>query len=317
MRFLQFSAWYPTTMRASPDPPTDGPPEDAEFLQLFSKTSEFTPSDKKYPSYVSFNLNAVSRGNRVVELLDEVLPVRGARVLDIGAGSGGLAIALASAGAVVSAIEPDPVRYRWAEARIHGHGVSVSLSRGAGERLAFPNESFDIVTLDSVIEHVEEPAQVVCEVARVLRPGGLVYVVSPNKSSLLNILRDPHYEMFGVVLLPRRLAKPYVERVRGVARGYWVYVTPSKRWLVRRFAAEKVDLEWLIPDGFEKLETPELLRHTALRRVTKGANVLGLTPLLRRLLLWQYATFVLLGRKAGSSRPNGSIAEPVSAKHTR
>ncbi|HLB20118.1 MAG TPA: hypothetical protein VK613_13425, partial [Gaiellaceae bacterium] len=133
----------------------------------------------------------------------------------------------------------------------------------------------------------------------------------PNKGSLLNILRDPHYEMFGVVLLPRRLAKPYVERVRGVARGYWVYVTPSKRWLLRRFAAEKVDLEWLTPDGFEKLETPELLRYSTLRRVATAAKALGLTALLRRLLLGQYGTFVLLGRKAGSPRPSGSTTEPV------
>jgi ubiquinone/menaquinone biosynthesis C-methylase UbiE len=174
----------------------------------------------------------------------------------------------------------------------------VNLIEGAAERLAFADSSFDIVTLDSVIEHVENPAQVVREVGRVLRPGGVVYVVSPYKSSVLNILRDPHYEMLGVVLMPRRMAKPYVERVRRVERGYWVNVIPSKRWLTKRFADQGVRVEQLTPDGFEKLQTPELVRHAMVRRVATAAKALQLAGLLQRFLLAQHPVFVLLGRKA-------------------
>lgn len=274
--------------------------EDAEFAKLFAKTAEFKRSDKKFGGYASFNMRAVERGEIVVRRLREEGPLEALDALDVGAGSGGLSIALAKAGANVSAIEPDPLRLRWAEVRIRGHGADVRLTAGAAEQLAFPDASFDLVTLDSVIEHVADPDRVIREVARVLRPAGRVYMVSPNKSSVMNILRDPHYEMLGVVLMPRWLGRFYVERVRLVRRGYWVNVIPSKRWLARRFRAEGVLLEQLDPEGFEKLHTPGLVRNTVVRRVATAAKALGLTSLVRRILLAQYPVFVLLGRKARS-----------------
>ena len=52
-------------------------------------------------------------------------------------------------------------------------------------------------------------------------------MVSPNKSSLINILRDPHYQMVGVVLDRLWLGQFYVERIRRIQRGYWVNVIPA------------------------------------------------------------------------------------------
>jgi 2-polyprenyl-3-methyl-5-hydroxy-6-metoxy-1,4-benzoquinol methylase len=272
---------------------------DAAFLKLFSETAEFTPADSKYAAYVSFNKNAVERGRAVARRLAEHIELRGCDALDIGAGSGGLSIALAEAGCRVRAIEPDPVRFQWAKTRTEGHGVEVDLSDAAGETLPFPDESFDLVTLDSVLEHVQDPLRVIEEVSRVLRPGGIAYLVTPNKLSLFNILRDPHYEMFGVVLLPRWLGKLYVERVRRVKRGYWVYVIPTKRWLVSRFARTGVRLEQLIPEGFDKLMTPgaKLRGPKAVGIIAQVALRLRMEGLLRRLALAQYPAFVLLACK--------------------
>ena len=276
-----------------------GERRDQQFLAVFAETAEFAPSDKEWKGYVRFNLAAVDRGRETIKRLEMLREVKGARALDIGAGSGGLAIALAEGGAEVDAIEPDPVRFRWAQARIRGHAASVRLGNGLAEQLPFENETFDIVTLDSVIEHVEDPDQVVREVARVLRPGGIVYVVSPNKASLLNILRDPHYQMFAVVLLPRSLGKLYVERVRRTARGYWVNVIPTKRWLVRNFSRVGVDLEQLTPDGFEKLNMPTVpIRAPAPVRLFARILVrVRMGRILHRLALAQYPGFILLGRK--------------------
>jgi 2-polyprenyl-3-methyl-5-hydroxy-6-metoxy-1,4-benzoquinol methylase len=48
----------------------------------------------------------------------------------------------------------------------------------------FESESFDVVTLMDVIEHVPWPRALIAEVHRVLRPGGVVFLVTPNFASL-------------------------------------------------------------------------------------------------------------------------------------
>jgi SAM-dependent methyltransferase len=52
------------------------------------------------------------------------------------------------------------------------------------EEAGFEPESFDAVALLSVLEHTNEPRRMLGDVARVLRPGGTVYVVVPNVESL-------------------------------------------------------------------------------------------------------------------------------------
>lgn len=51
---------------------------------------------------------------------------------------------------------------------------------GALERLPFDDASFDIVTLKHTLEHVEDPMAGLREVARVLRPGGVAFVIVPD-----------------------------------------------------------------------------------------------------------------------------------------
>ena len=270
---------------------------DAAFLELFERTGEFDPGDKEYPSYRAFNVTAVERGRTLVEWLETERPLEGQRALDIGCGSGGLAIALAEYGARVDAIEPDPVRHAWAAARIAGHRAAVELHRASAERLPFADGTFALVTLDAVIEHVEDTAATIREVGRVLGPGGIAYILSPNKASVLNIVHDPHYRMLGVVLMPRRLGKLYVERIRRHERGYWVNHIPTKRWLRRELRRAGLSPELVVPPGFEKLRTPEAIRHPVARRAAVLAQRLGLASALPRLALAQYPTLTLLARK--------------------
>lgn len=51
------------------------------------------------------------------------------------------------------------------------------------ERANFPDASFDVVALLSVLEHLNEPRAMLAEARRVLRPGGALYVVTPNVES--------------------------------------------------------------------------------------------------------------------------------------
>ena len=52
---------------------------------------------------------------------------------------------------------------------------------GVGERLPFPEDTFDLVLSHEVIEHVPDDRQVVAEIVRTLRPGGRLVLFCPNR----------------------------------------------------------------------------------------------------------------------------------------
>jgi SAM-dependent methyltransferase len=65
-----------------------------------------------------------------------------------------------------------------------------------------------------VVEHVQNPEQLLAELARVLRPGGRALLTVINRYAF----RDPHYHMPLLNWLPRRLAEALIER-RGRSKG--------------------------------------------------------------------------------------------------
>jgi len=60
--------------------------------------------------------------------------------------------------------------------------------RGDLGRLPFPPETFDIVISRSVVEHLEDPPRVFREFCRVLRPGGKVVIITPNKYDYVSVI---------------------------------------------------------------------------------------------------------------------------------
>ena len=60
------------------------------------------------------------------------------------------------------------------------------------DQLKFDNDTFDIITLVSVIEHINNPSNILKEIFRVLKKGGIVIIVTPNfKYSFRNFYDDP------------------------------------------------------------------------------------------------------------------------------
>jgi SAM-dependent methyltransferase len=109
----------------------------------------------------------------VLALLDR--PVRGATVLDVGAGTGIASFAFARAGARVVALEPDP-------SGVVGHGairqvrdgLPIAIVSGVGEALPFPDQAFDVVYARQVLHHARDLDSLVRECARVAASGGVV-----------------------------------------------------------------------------------------------------------------------------------------------
>lgn len=67
------------------------------------------------------------------------------------------------------------------ERTLNAHQKSERVLCGVGEFLPFPDNSFDLVLSNEVLEHVQDDRAVVCEIVRTLRPGGRLVVFCPNR----------------------------------------------------------------------------------------------------------------------------------------
>ena len=104
----------------------------------------------------------------------------GRRVLDLGCGYGGRTVFYAEQGATMAGIEISDVMVERCRAFAAEHGVAVDFRLGRAEALEFPAASFDAVLSYDVLEHVQDPAQALREIARVLVPGGTAWLVFPT-----------------------------------------------------------------------------------------------------------------------------------------
>ncbi|WP_300034736.1 bifunctional 2-polyprenyl-6-hydroxyphenol methylase/3-demethylubiquinol 3-O-methyltransferase UbiG [uncultured Roseobacter sp.] len=105
-----------------------------------------------------------------------------ADVLDLGCAGGFMAEALAERGAQVTGIDPAAEAVAAARAHASEQGLGIRYDTGYGEALPYASDSFDIVVCVDVLEHVRDLPQVLAEVARVLRPGGLFLYDTINRN---------------------------------------------------------------------------------------------------------------------------------------
>jgi 2-polyprenyl-3-methyl-5-hydroxy-6-metoxy-1,4-benzoquinol methylase len=189
-------------------------------------------------------------------------PQPGQRLLDIGCGNGDFLLKARDAGWDVVGVDPDPKAVAAAKQR----GLEVGV--GSVELFAGQAACFDAITLSHVLEHLHELVPFIQAVHRLLKPGGVVFVDTPNIES--------------------RGARRWGRNWRGLE-------TPRHLLLFSRAGL----LGLLKAAGFENIETK---RRTAVRRSMYLASLrmqLGKSPdgaeparlplLMRLCLLWPVA----------------------------
>jgi len=113
------------------------------------------------------------------------LPLRGARVLDVGCGGGILSEAMAAEGAQVTALDLAPELIDVAQLHLLESGLSVDYRLQSVESLAEASpESFDAIACMELLEHVPDPVSVLRACATLLRPGGMLFLSTLNRTPL-------------------------------------------------------------------------------------------------------------------------------------
>ena len=114
-------------------------------------------------------------------------PDRQGRLLDVGCGNGAFLKMAQAAGWSVQGIDFDPIAV--AEARRQGLAVDL----GGIDQLADQAQTYDWITCSHVLEHVHEPQQLLQSLHCLLRPGGTLWLQTPNLESIGHRAYGPHW----------------------------------------------------------------------------------------------------------------------------
>jgi SAM-dependent methyltransferase len=135
------------------------------------------------------------------------------KLLEIGCGTGPLLVAASRRFQQVVGID---IAFRWlvvGKKRLAEAGLDVPLICACAEALPFPDQSFDCVAADSVIEHTTSQVDSLKEARRVMGKGGRLFLSTPNR---LSIGPDPHTGLPAGGMLPQKLTASYVRRLGGI-----------------------------------------------------------------------------------------------------
>jgi ubiquinone/menaquinone biosynthesis C-methylase UbiE len=123
----------------------------------------------------------------------------GGTILDIGCGAGLVADRLGDIGATYVGVDLPAHHIKYAADKFAAKGdkLRALFVRGDGERLPLTDHTVDVVVFTEVIEHLLQPELAVWEIARVLRPGGVLVMTTNNASEMP--LRSPLTHLFAWV----------------------------------------------------------------------------------------------------------------------
>lgn len=107
---------------------------------------------------------------------------QGLKTLDVGCGGGFSCEFMAERGAIVSGIDQSQKCVQTAKNHALISGFKIDYRQGLAENMPYDDNTFDVVICVDVLEHVADYKQVVSEVHRILKPGGLFFFDTINRT---------------------------------------------------------------------------------------------------------------------------------------
>lgn len=195
---------------------------EAELFTFTNKSGDASnsPTAKCDASYTKDDSRVVLWGNSLKEL-DRLKLSNGKRLLDIGSAKGVFLDVARENGWEAMGIEPSDSDSTYAR-QVFGLPVFT----GTLEEANLPSNHFDAVTMWDVIEHLKDPHETVTEAFRVLKPGGLIFVLTPNHDSLVTL-----FSRFAYRLALRRFP---LERILYPVVHLYFFTPKTLSYLLRR-----------------------------------------------------------------------------------
>src|SRR5690349_17505936 len=148
-------------------------------------------------------------------LIDAIDPRPGQRILDVATGTGLVAFGLAERGAEVVGLDQSDQMLAGARRRLATRpdlAERISLVPGEAEQLPFADGEFDALSFTYLLRYVDDRAETMRELARVVKPGGRIGMVefAVPRSPVLRVLWRVHTRV-GLPLLGRLVSSAWFE----------------------------------------------------------------------------------------------------------
>ena len=138
---------------------------------------------------------------------------KGQKVLDVGSGFGSFVYLLKKKGVDVTGIELNSAQTEFSRLRLINERIVTSSEsdlvyvNGSALNLPFEDETFDVITLWDVLEHIENYELALAETYRVLKKGGRLFVRNVNYAATFV---EPHYRVFWIPHLSKKVGGLYL-----------------------------------------------------------------------------------------------------------
>ena len=116
------------------------------------------------------------------------LETKDKKALEVGSGGGILTEEIARMGFITTGIDPSEQSIITASNHAKTSGLDITYDKGVGEKLPYADNSFDAVFCCDVLEHVRDLPKVISEISRVLKPNGIFFYDTLNRTFISQLV---------------------------------------------------------------------------------------------------------------------------------
>jgi ubiquinone/menaquinone biosynthesis C-methylase UbiE len=268
---------------------------ESKLRKLVVKWTEFFRWRKDFLKWREERIWQEKYQGKTINFLEKFIPdLKNKKILDLGCGMGGFLVAMKRREYDIQGLEPNPDYCEITKLRGKRYNLEVEVINGFGEKMPFEDHSFNFIYCNDVLEHCEDPEELLKESYRLLKPKGQMYVTVINRFGF----KDPHYHLRFINWLPRFLGEIII-KLKGFQREdstagkqklsnmhYFIYWQFKN--LTKKIGFKILDLQEY------KISHPELISDPKNQKIAKTLKLFKLNSLFYFLMLFYLSGFNFL-----------------------